>query len=119
MFSGLFTGAPSYVPVIPPHTREQMRQYNISEKELLGAFYSKNIKSGYKTGSTLGIANYYGTVVCANYKKDDNDPNQWVIIGCSKYVKKTSDALTGRRYWQSWSSRRPWTLRKRKSTSWF
>lgn len=119
MFRGLFTGTPPYVPKIPPHTRAQMEKYNISEKELLGAFRSKSIKPGYAPGSTLGIANYYGKVVCANYKRDEYDPGQWVIIGCSAYLKKTSDFASGRRYWQSWSSRRPWTLRRKKPFSLF
>ncbi len=107
IINGFFSHTPHYKPIIPPYTRAQMNLYNISEKELIGAFYSKDIKKGYKVGSTLGCTNYYGKVVCANYKRDDNDPSQWVIIGCSSYEKKTSDPLTGRRYWKSWSSRRP------------
>ena len=119
IFNGFFSNTPQYKPIIPPHTRAQMEKYHISDKEIFGAFYSKDIKKGYAPGATLGIANYYGKVVCAAYRLDVHNPAEWVIIGCSSYEKKSSDFATGRRVWKSWNSRRPWTLRKKKPFSLF
>ncbi len=87
-----------YNPIIPQEVQVKMRELGISYPELIGAFNSSNIKPGRKPGSTMGIANYYGRVVGATYKKDDNNPKEWVIIGCWKVDKKSRDFITHRRY---------------------
>src|SRR5437870_3505209 len=58
-------------PIITPNAYTQMQYYGISYKELIGAFHSSDMVSGYHEGSTCGKANYYGKVVGAVYKKDD------------------------------------------------
>ena len=95
-----FAGGNSYKPIIPPYTERQMRYYGISYAELLGAFRSSKVSKARALNATQGIANYYGKVVGAIYRKDQHNPNEWVIIGCWAYQKKSSDYLTGRRYWQ-------------------
>lgn len=99
ILGGIFRSKPVYKPLIPPVVRRNMQKLLITESELLGAFYSKDIKSGYAPNSTVGVANYHRKVVGAVYKKDENDPMQWVIIGCFSYLKKKSDPITGRKYW--------------------
>lgn len=98
---GLWWFGEHHPPHISPHAYGQMQYYGITYKELIGAFHSSQIEAGHKTGSTCGIANYYGKIVGAVYKRDNNDQTKWVIIACGAYRKKTSDSLTGRRYWES------------------
>jgi hypothetical protein len=109
---GLWWFGQHYAPNISPNAYEQMEYYGISYQELIGAFNSPHIETGYKPGSTCGIADYYGKVVGAVYKKDDNDKTKWVIIACFGYHKKTTDIVTGRKYWQSWKYRQPRKWRK-------
>lgn len=95
-----------YNPIIPPKVQLEMKRLGISMSEIIGAFNSKNIVKGRAPNSSCGIAHYYGRVIGAIYRKDPKT-GDWVIIGCWAYNKKTSDSLSGRRYWQSWSSRPP------------
>lgn len=46
IINGFFSNTPHYTPIIPPYTRAQMDRNNISEKELIGVFNSKDIKKG-------------------------------------------------------------------------
>lgn len=89
-------------PIITPNAYKQMEYYGITYKELIGAFHSPHIESGYKQTATCGIAHYYGKVVGAVYKRDDTDHTKWAIIACWAYNKKSSDFATGRRVWKSW-----------------
>lgn len=100
---GLWNFGEHKPPIISPNAYTQMQHYGISYKELIGAFHSSRIETGYKSGSTCGISEYYGKVVGAVYKKDDVDHTNWVIIACWAYNKKSSDFATGRRVWKSWS----------------
>lgn len=104
---GLWWFGNHYPPNISPNAYKQMEYYGISYKELIGAFQSPHIEKGYKTGSTCGIANYYGKVVGAVYKHDDFDKTKWIIIACWAYHKQTTDILTGRKGWRSWKFRQP------------
>jgi len=99
---GLWNFGAHHPPIITPNAYRQMEFYGITYKELIGAFHSSHFEQGKHLGSTCGIANYYGKVVGAVYKRDDRKPTEWAIIACWAYHKKTSDYITGRRYWQSW-----------------
>lgn len=110
---GLWWFGNHHPPIITPNAYKQMEFYGITYKELIGAFHSPHIKKGYHVGSTCGIANYYGKVVGAVYKRDDNDKTKWAIIACWAYHKKSSDFATGKRVWKSWKWRRPMKWRRR------
>jgi|SRR3989344_800684 len=96
--TGFFAASSRYNPIIPPEVRAKMKRENISESEIIGAFNSSHIKPGNAPNSTLGIAEYYGRVVGALYRKDKNNPNEWVIIGCFVNEKHSKDLLTSRKY---------------------
>ena len=100
----------SYNPIITPAVEAEMRRLGITHSELIGAFNSRQIEKGRAPNSTCGIAYYYGKVVGAVYRKDLKT-NDWVIIGCWSYDKKTSDPVSGRRYWQSHQSKPPFQKR--------
>ncbi len=90
-----FIGANArYEPIMPPKVQNEMKRLGISYPELYGAFHSLTIRSGYAPNSTCGVANYYGKVVGAVYRRDTKDPRQWVIIGCWVNHKKSRDWIT-------------------------
>jgi len=96
--TGFFAASSRYNPIIPPKVRAEMNRLNISEPEIIGAFNSSDIISGKEPGSTCGRANYYGRVVGAVYKRDDNNRSEWVITACWVVDKHMRDPLTARKY---------------------
>jgi len=59
-----------------------MVEYGIGYQELMQAYYSKRTEPGRKPGSTCGVYFDKTLAVGANYTRDDQNPKNYVIIGC-------------------------------------
>jgi hypothetical protein len=69
-----------FEPIFTNKAHKKMVEQNISRREVLAAFGSKNFESVGIPGVVQGIAHLAGKTVGCIYKK--NQRGQWIIITC-------------------------------------